>query len=85
MDKTKLVVFNEHTLGFIDPEYPTYVHPLQASVIKGSPVSGDPLSAMERIAISPDDKVRLASAADFNEYRVSFTGFDNKDEYEYEV
>lgn len=56
-----------------------------AIVIKGSPVSGDPLSAMERIAISPDDKVRLASAADFNEYRVSFTGFDNKDEYEYEV
>ena len=77
--KTKLVVLNEHTLGYIIPSLPKYVQVLHSSILKGSPYGNWPGS----ILIGSGDKIRLASSVDFNEYRVSETGFMNPKEYDY--
>ena len=82
MSKIKLVVIEEHTLGFIFPES-IYASVLHASVLRGSPISGSFLSANEPILLG-SKKVRLASEKDFDDYRVSFKGFDNELEYEYQ-
>lgn len=76
--KTKLVVFNEHTLGFITSETPEYVQPLHASILKGAPFETYPSSKW----ISKNDKVRLASEKDFNDFRCSFEGY-KEEEYEF--
>lgn len=81
MDKIKLVVFNEHTLGYILPELPNYVQILHASVLRGS-TSGLHESS---VLIGSLDKIRLAGANDFNMFRVSFKGFNNSEEYEYDT
>ena len=77
-----LVVINNHTLGYITPERSNYVQVLHASVLRGSPKSS-PLSAMESILISTLDILRLASEKDFDDFRVSFVGFDNEQEYKF--
>ncbi len=74
--KIKLVVLNENTLGYIQPELPNYVQHLHASVLRGAYQSSPSL-------IGSTDKVRLASENDFSEYRVHFGSFGNKDEYEF--
>ena len=71
MDKIKLVVLNEHTLGYIFPELPGYVQILHASVLRGA-TSGRLESS---VLTSPKDNVRLASEQDFNTFNVSFLGF----------
>lgn len=83
-EKIRLVVFNEHTLGFIFPpsayKEPTnhiYVNILHASVLKGAVKTCDP------ILLSSLDKIRLASEKDFDEFGVSFIGYNNPNEYEY--
>ncbi len=79
MDRTKLVVFNEHTLGYIMPEQPNRVCILHTSILRGSYLT-------DRSAIYVSDgTVRLATEKDFNDFRVSFKGFDNKEMYEYET
>jgi hypothetical protein len=77
--KTKIVVLNEHTLGYITPDLPNYVQILHSSILKGSPYGLHP----DSILIGSGDKIRLASSIDFNEYRVSERGFMNPREYEY--
>jgi len=72
MNKIKLVVFNENTLGYILPELPNYVQPLHASVLKGG------VNTIR--LIGPSDKIRLASELDFEEYRVVFNGYKNNPE-----
>jgi hypothetical protein len=67
--RTKLVVLNNHTLGYILPDS-KYVSPLRASILKGA-TSENP------IMLSPDDDVRLASEKDFEEFGVSFNGYKN--------
>ncbi len=79
MAKTKLVVYNEHTLGFITPEQPNLVQHLRASILKGATFS----TSKESDIISKKDNVRLASESDFNEYRCVFGGFSDTQNYEY--
>lgn len=75
--RTKLIVYNEHTLGFIDPDYPHLMQPLRASVFKGAPWETFPSSKY----ISKMDKIRLASEKDFEDYMCVFGSFGNKNEY----
>ncbi len=74
--KIKLVVLNENTLGYIQPELPNYVQHLHASVLRGAYQSSPSL-------VGSTDKVRLASENDFSEYNVHFGSFGNKDKYEF--
>lgn len=84
-ERIKLVVLNEHTLGFIFPrscyegEWKdlVYINILHASVLKGAVNTTGP------ILVSPLDKVRLASEKDFDNFNVSFKGYDNEQEYEF--
>jgi len=79
MERIKLVVFNEHTLGYILPEQPERVCILHTSILKGSY-----LTDRSTIYVS-DGTVRLASEEDFNSFRVSFQGYDKLTEiYEYQ-
>jgi hypothetical protein len=77
--KTKLVVFNEHTLGYIIPENAKEVYVLHESILKGATFRLNPVSSL----INKNDTVRLATKEDFNEYRVSFEGYENNPNYQY--
>ena len=78
MERIKLVVFNEHTLGYILPEQPERVCILHTSILKGSYLSNS-----STIYVS-DGTVRLASEKDFNDFRVMMNGFNNLPEiYEF--
>jgi hypothetical protein len=77
--KTKIVVLNEHTLGYIIPQLPNYVQILHSSILRGSPYGLYP----DSILIGSGDTIRLASSVDFDEYRVSEIGFMNPTKYEY--
>lgn len=80
MSKIKLVVLNEHTLGYIHPNGEPFMSVLHGSVLKGSPYGWMNGS----ICIPTGATVRLATTQDFDEYRVSSKGFtDNPNEYEY--
>jgi hypothetical protein len=79
MQRIKLVVFNEHTLGYIVPELPKYMFPIRASILKGATFETSDSSKL----ISSNDKVRLASEQDFDDFRVCFGGFGNESEYEF--
>ena len=84
-DKIKLVVVDEHTLGYIFPPSAykehsglTYVNILHGSVLKGAVNTTGP------ILIGNTNKVRLANEQDFNDYRVCFDGYkNNPQEYEF--
>lgn len=83
-EKIKLVVLNEHTLGFIFPqsyyEKPlglTHVNILHASVLKGA------IQTLNPVLLGSTDNVRLASEKDFDSFRVYFGSFANEQEYEY--
>lgn len=82
MASTKLVVVNENTLGYIEPEFPKILNILRAMVTKGATfrIFDEPIPIME------SDVIRLASEKDFEEYRVSFDGYKNCNliDYEYE-
>lgn len=80
MDKNriKLVVLNEHTLGYVYPNKPNDCFILQSSVIRGAVNNG----FMKPICYKLDN-VRLASAKDFDEFRVVFNGYNNPNEYEF--
>lgn len=79
-EKIKLVVMNEHTLGYIFPEQPKYLHILHASILKGSTFPNDGQS----VYIGRGATIRLASEQDFNDFRVVMNGYKS-DEYEYMV
>lgn len=77
MSRIKLIVYKEHTLACVFPESPRMAQVIRPSVLRGShyPSYSNFL---------PDPKsVRLASEKDFDDFNVSFKGFDNKQEYEY--
>lgn len=80
MKKIKLVVLNEHTLGYILPELPNSVQILRQSTLRGAPFRLHETSEQ----IGSSDKVRLASEADFKVYRVCFDGYKRDcDVYEF--
>ena len=78
MGKTKLCVFNEHTLGYIIPEQPYRVHILHTSILRGSYLNGH-----SSVIYVNDGTVRLASKKDFDDFRVCFNGFNNPELYEF--
>lgn len=79
--RIKLVVVNEHTLGYIDPGRPHTLSILHASVLRGAPFSTMNASRF----LSPRDYVRLASKLDFEAYKVCFDEFDDETQYEYQT
>lgn len=81
MERTKLVVFNEHTLGYILPELPNYVQVLKESILRGATFRMFPDNSL----IHSTDKVRLASEKDFDSFNVSMRGYKNLPEvYEFQ-
>lgn len=78
-EKARLVVLNEHTLGIINPAFPDTVNHLHASVLKGATNTAPGASSL----IGPSDTVRLASAADFDNFRVRMDGYLRSARYIY--
>lgn len=79
MDRIKLVVVNENTLGYIIPEIPNQYSILHASILRGAIFEVNPSSKL----INKSDKIRLASREDFEDYDVYFKGYNNPEIYEY--
>ena len=79
MDRCKLVVVNEWILGYITPNNHKDVQILHASELRGCPNSW----IQGNVPIKPSDSIRLATEKDFNDYRVSFVGFNNPKEFIY--
>lgn len=77
--KTKLIVVNEHTLGYFLPGETENYGVLHASILKGATFEISPgIKSIKSL-----DNVRLASEKDFEAFRVSFEGFGNRNEYEF--
>jgi hypothetical protein len=78
--RIKLVVWREHTLGYIFPELPNTLCILHASVLKGAAFEVNPSSKYIR---DNDPEVRLASKEDFDRFNCFFGSFGNEKVYEY--
>ena len=76
--KTKLVVFKEHTLGYIIPEIPNYVNILSSSVLRGAPLN---LGESPFFILDHKKDYRLANDEDFNIYRTCSDGYANDPMY----
>lgn len=68
-----MVVYNEYAIGYIMPERPDWVYPLVERVTRGAPWRMMP----EPYFISSNSVVRLAGRKDFEDFRLSFEGYDN--------
>lgn len=79
--KIKLVVYKEHTLGYILPELPDSVQILHSSPLKGAIGT---TNLQDNYHINNLNEIRLASEKDFDDFRVDFKGYDDKQVYEYE-
>lgn len=79
--KIKLVVADEHTLGYIIPETNS-LGVLHSSILRGSPLGNDQVMAAKPLGIF--SKIRPASEKDFDDYGVMFDGYKNSGEYEYD-
>ena len=74
-----LVVFKEHTLGYINLERPGTLAVLRACVWKGADWSSSPT-----VPLPPAEyKVRIATPKDFDDYNVAFVGYNNDPVYKY--
>ena len=78
--KIKLVVYKEHTLGYILPELPNSVQILHSSPLKGAIGT---TNLQGNYHINNLNEIRLASEKDFDDFRVDFKGYDDKQVYEY--
>ncbi len=76
-ERIRLVVIDEHTLGYIDPSEPNYAGILHTSVLKGSMLN------KYNSVILLNKTIRTATKKDFDEYRVSFKGYSDKKKYIY--
>jgi hypothetical protein len=79
--RTKLIVVEENTLGYILPQLPNTLCILHASILKGSRYVS--YSNIESFILPKE--YRLATAADFEEFNQCFNGFMNPDQYEYDT
>lgn len=75
MEKIKLAVYNEYALGYIMPERPDTFYTLKDSVLRGAPWR----VMREPYFIGPNATVRLASRKDFEDFGLSFEGYDDPD------
>ena len=78
--KIKLVVYKEHTLGYILPELPNSVQILHSSPLKGA---NSTTNLHDNYHINNLNEIRLASEKDFDDFNVDFKGYDDKEVYEY--
>ena len=78
--KIKLVVYKEHTLGYILPELPNSVQILHSSPLKGA---NGTINLQDNYHINNLNEIRLASEKDFDDFNVDFKGYDDKEVYEY--
>ena len=78
--KIKLVVYKEHTLGYILPEIPNSVQILHSSPLKGA---NSTTNLQDNYHINNLNEIRLASEKDFDDFNVDFKGYDDKEVYEY--
>ncbi len=75
-DKIKLVVIDGDTLAYVPPNSKeAYI--LHASILRGASQSSNPIYLT-------DKKLRLAAEKDFDDFRVSFEGFNNEGMYEWD-
>lgn len=78
--RIKLVVAGEHSLGFITPEQPNIIQVLNSSILKGAPACYPDGPCSYQLPM----KYRLATAEDFETFRVSSKYFiGNSAEYEH--
>lgn len=77
MERIKLVVMEEHTLGYIAPGS-MYLNVLHSSILKGAP-----FEVLPEPKLNKGKTIRLATPQDFEDYRHSFVGFDDRGKYEY--
>jgi hypothetical protein len=77
--KIKLVVAEGHTLGYILPELPNHLQILQSSILRGAPTHYP--SGVDSVMLPKNN--RLATPKDFDDFRVYFGSFSNKDQYEW--
>lgn len=78
-NRIKLVVFNNHTLGYIFPSMPNSISILHESLLRGAPHTTNAFPDSKHI--NATDSVKLASEKDFNDFNVHFGSFGNKEEY----
>lgn len=78
--KIKLVVFKEHTFGYIHLELPDYVQVLHSSILEGATFDLYPDSKL----INDKSNVRLATEKDFEEFRIDSMQYQNDLVYDYE-
>lgn len=79
MDIIKLVVADEHTLGYILPNMMVpCVSVLHASILRGA-------TTIESLPLSMFKNIRLANEQDFEDFRVHFSdAYKNEKEYQYQ-
>lgn len=75
--RIKLVVANENTLGYIQPETPNSLCILHASILKGSTFSNTSGS------VNLPQNHRLATKQDFDNFNVFMGSFQNSEMYEF--
>ena len=79
--KTKLVVIDENTLAYICPATPRNFTVLRALITKGSRWAN--YNDTVNFSLPANTTMRPATAQDFNYFRVSFEGYNNPSEYEF--
>lgn len=76
--KTKFVVVNEHTLGYIDPRMPDVIQKLAISILLGATFG----SEFDNIH-KPWPEFRPATRKDFDVFRISAAGYQNDVRYDF--
>ena len=79
--KIKLVVIEEHTLGYVNEETPQSAGILCAStinrVLQGKAKTGSPYNPLDGSISIVGKSVRMATVQDFIDFNVSHTGYTN--------
>jgi hypothetical protein len=76
--RIKLVVMDEHTLGYVHPKMQNYI-----CIFRSLQSKGAPFRSCDIATIPLSKNWRLASSKDFEEYRCVFGSFGNKEIYEF--
>ncbi len=78
MNTIKLVVVNENILGYIQLEFPSSIHILKGSILRGANRTDG------NISLYGQEIVRLATEQDFNDFNVEFESYKKDPDYIYE-
>lgn len=73
----KLVVYKEHTLGYINPKTPKILNVLKSSLLKGAPFEMNPGSKN----IFFDANIRIATIKDLEDFGISPKGYIQDNNY----